>query len=99
MSISRADLERIAELARLEIPAERADGLCQELSAVLAFAASLQQLDLSGCEPSVFAPSGVPMRDDQPDGRTLDPARATANAPESEAGYFIVPPVVDVLEP
>ncbi|MGH7741894.1 MAG: Asp-tRNA(Asn)/Glu-tRNA(Gln) amidotransferase subunit GatC [Candidatus Eiseniibacteriota bacterium] len=99
MSISREDLERIAELARLEIPAERAESLSRELSAVLAFAGALQQLDLSGCEPSVFAPPGVAMRQDQPDGRTLDPARATAAAPESEAGFFLVPPVVDVIEP
>jgi aspartyl-tRNA(Asn)/glutamyl-tRNA(Gln) amidotransferase subunit C len=99
MSISREDLERIAELARLEIPADRAEALRLELSAVLSFAEALRKLDLAGCEPSQFAPSGVPMRKDQPDGRQLDPARATAGAPESEDGYFIVPPIVDHIEP
>jgi len=99
MSISREDLERIAELARLEIPAERAESLGRELSAVLTFAEALRRLDLAGLEPSVFAPAGAPMREDEPDGRQLDPARATAAAPESEDGYFIVPPIVDVLEP
>jgi len=99
MSISRDDLERIAELARLEIPAARAEALRLELSAVLTFAEALRKLDLEGCEPSQFAPSGVPMRMDQPDGRQLDPARATAGAPESEAGYFIVPPIVEHIEP
>lgn len=99
MAIRPEDLERIAELARLEIPPERSEALSRELSEVLTFAESLRSLDLTGCEPSVFAPSGVPLREDVPDGRCLDPARATAAAPESEAGYFVVPPIVEHLEP
>jgi aspartyl-tRNA(Asn)/glutamyl-tRNA(Gln) amidotransferase subunit C len=99
MSIRREDLDRIAELARLEIPAARAEALCLELSAVLTFAEALQKLDLAGCEPSTFASGGAPMRDDALDGRCLDPAVATSQAPESEDGFFIVPPIVDHVEP
>ena len=99
MSIRREDLDRIAELARLEIPPARADALCVELSAVLTFAEALQRLDLSGCEPSTFAAGGAPLRDDTLDGRCLDPAVATSQAPESEDGFFIVPPIVDHVEP
>jgi aspartyl-tRNA(Asn)/glutamyl-tRNA(Gln) amidotransferase subunit C len=99
MSISREDLARIAELARLEIPSERQDELCRQLSNVLTFAESLSQLDLEGCEPSVFAPSDAPLREDVADGRTLDAGRATAAAPESEDGFFLVPPIVEYLEP
>ena len=99
MGISREDLARIAELARLEIPEARQDEMCRQLSNVLAFAESLQQLDLEGCEPSVFAPADGALRDDAPDGRTLDAARATAAAPEAEEGFFLVPPIVEYLEP
>jgi Asp-tRNA(Asn)/Glu-tRNA(Gln) amidotransferase C subunit len=47
----------------------------------------------------VFAPAGEPLRADAPDGRTFPPGRATENAPESEHGFFLVPPVVENLEP
>jgi aspartyl-tRNA(Asn)/glutamyl-tRNA(Gln) amidotransferase subunit C len=99
MSISREELARIAELARLDIPEDRREELSRQLSNVLAFAESLGKLDLAGCEASVFAPADAPLREDAPDGRTLDPARATAAAPESEDGFFLVPPIVEYLEP
>jgi len=99
MAIRREDLERIAELARLDVPEARREALIRELSEVLAFAESLRQLDLTGCEPSVFAPADTPLRDDEPDGRRLDPTRATAAAPESESGFFLVPPIVENVNP
>lgn len=99
MSISRDDVRKIAELSRLEIPEERIERMTRELSAVLDFAASLGQLDLEGCEPTAFAPAEAPLREDRVDGRQLDAATAMAAAPEAEAGFFLVPPVVENLNP
>ena len=99
MSISREELGRIAELARLEVPEERCDELSWQLSEVLAFAESLRRLDLEGCEPGVFASPDSPLREDVPNHRRLDPATATAAAPESEDGFFLVPPIVENLAP
>lgn len=99
MAISREEVERIAELARLEIPEDRIERMRAELSAVLEFVATLSRLDLAGCEISTFAPADAPLREDEPNGRRLDPARATAGAPEAEDGFFLVPPIVENLEP
>jgi len=66
---------------------------------VLDFAATLDQLDLGDEELTALAPADAPLRSDAPDGRTLDPETATANAPEAEAGFFLVPPIVENLEP
>lgn len=99
MSIQRDDVRRIAELARLEIPEDRIERVAAELSAVLAFAEALKRLDLTGCEPTVFAPSETPLREDALDGRRLPVAAAIAAAPESEHGFFLVPPVVENLNP
>jgi len=99
MSISRDDVNRIAELARLEIPEADADLLAGQLSQVLDFAATLNRLDLEGCEPTAFAPADAPLRDDAPDGRRLTPERALEGAPEGEDGFFLVPPVVENLAP
>jgi len=99
MPIDRAEVERIAELARLEIPAERLDRMVAELSSVLDFVATLRQLDLAGCEPMVFAPAAAPLRDDALDERRLDVDRALTAAPAAEHGFFLVPPIVENVNP
>jgi aspartyl-tRNA(Asn)/glutamyl-tRNA(Gln) amidotransferase subunit C len=99
MAIDRAEAARIAELARLWLSESELDRIAVQLSNVLEFAATLDQLAL-GDEPlTAFAPAGAPLRADEPDGRTLDAETAVANAPEAEGGFFLVPPVVEDLEP
>lgn len=99
MGISLEEAARIAELARLALPEKDLERVARQLSQVLEFAATLDELDLRDCEPTVFAPADAPLRADEPDGRTFDAETATANAPESEHGFFLVPPVVEHLEP
>jgi aspartyl-tRNA(Asn)/glutamyl-tRNA(Gln) amidotransferase subunit C len=99
MAIDRTEAARIAALARLHVPESELDRLAVELSNVLEFAATLNELEL-GDEPlTAFAPARAALRADEPDGRTLDAETAVANAPASEAGFFLVPPVVEDLEP
>lgn len=98
MAIDRAEASRIAELARLELPEGEQEVVARQLSQVLDFVATLDELDLGALEPTVLTPELAAPRTDAPDGRTLDADRATANAPESEHGFFLVPPVVESLE-
>jgi aspartyl-tRNA(Asn)/glutamyl-tRNA(Gln) amidotransferase subunit C len=93
------DVRAIAELARLEVADADLERTARELSAVLEFAATLQQLDLAGLEPTAFAPAAAPLRDDGPDPRRLTVEQATAAAPEHEDGLFIVPPIVENVQP
>lgn len=99
MSLTREEVARIAELARLEIPEDQVERLAGQLSQVLDFAATLHQLDLRDCEPTVFAPADAPLRADEPDGRRLTPEDALANAPEREDPFFLVPPIVENVNP
>jgi aspartyl-tRNA(Asn)/glutamyl-tRNA(Gln) amidotransferase subunit C len=99
MAISRDEVKRIAELARLEIPEAKLDRLAGELSKVLDFAGTLRRLDLAGLDASAFAPAEAPLREDQVNGRRLSREAALAMAPEGESGFFIVPPVVENLNP
>lgn len=99
MTIRREDVERIAELARLEIPEAGMERIAAELSAVLDFVGALNRLDLAGLAPTSLAPDGVPLREDEPDGRRLATEDAMAMAPEAEDGFFLVPPVVENLNP
>src|SRR5439155_17702813 len=99
MAIEPEDVRRVAELARLELRDDELERTARELSAVLDFAAALKRLDLAGAEPSVLAPAGTPLREDRLDDRRLTPAQATAAAPEAEDGFFIVPPIVENIQP
>jgi aspartyl-tRNA(Asn)/glutamyl-tRNA(Gln) amidotransferase subunit C len=93
--IGRPEVERIAELARLELSAPEAERMTAELEAILGYVESLDALDTTGVEPTVHALSlGTPLRDDRalP---PLAPERALANAPESEDFAFVVPKVLD----
>jgi len=99
MAIDRAEAARIAELARLHVPDAELDRLAVELSKVLEFAATLDQLELSDEPLTAFAPAAAALRGDEPDGRTFAAETALANAPEAEGGFFLVPPVVEDLEP
>jgi len=99
MAIDRSEVERIAELARLEIPEAEIERTAAELSEVLDFVTALKRLDLTGCEPTAFAPAEAPLREDRPDGRCLDQAQALSAAPEGEDGFFLVPPIVENVNP
>src|SRR5512134_2340983 len=93
--IGRPEVERIAELARLELSGAEADRMTAELEAILGYVESLAALDTTGVEPTVHAlPLATPLRDDcalPP----LAPERALANAPEAEDFAFVVPKVLD----
>jgi aspartyl-tRNA(Asn)/glutamyl-tRNA(Gln) amidotransferase subunit C len=99
MSIDETEVRRIAALARLEIPDDAVHAMAVQLSNVLDFAATLNELDLEGCEPTTFASPESPLREDVPDGRRLGVEDVMAGAPESRDGFIVVPPVVENLEP
>jgi len=99
MSIDREEVRRIADLARLEIADADLERTADELSEVLDFVAALNQLDLAGCAPTSFAPAEAPLREDVPDGRRLTAEAALAAAPEREQNFFLVPPIVENVNP
>jgi aspartyl-tRNA(Asn)/glutamyl-tRNA(Gln) amidotransferase subunit C len=97
--VNRDDVRHIAALARLELREDQIEKTAAELSGIIAFVETLRQLDLEGCEPSAFAPADTPLREDVPDGRQLTSAAALASAPAAEDGFFLVPPIVENVNP
>jgi aspartyl-tRNA(Asn)/glutamyl-tRNA(Gln) amidotransferase subunit C len=93
--IQRAEVERIADLARLELSPGEAERMTTELEAILAYVEALQAIDTDQVEPTAHAiPVRTPLRDDSP-GPVLEPERALANAPERDGFAFVVPKVLD----
>lgn len=99
MSIDRAEVERIARLARIELADADKERMTEQLSAILEYVRILDQLDLERCEPKMFAPAEAPLRDDELDDRCLGADRAIEAAPASEGQFFLVPPIVENVEP
>ena len=93
--ILRPEIERIAELARLDLPDAAAERMTAEIEAILGYVAKLEALDTSGVEPTTHAvPLATPLREDRAVA-ALDPERALANAPERDGTAFVVPKVLD----
>jgi len=92
--LSLADVDRIATLARLELTGDERARFAAQLSAILAYADQVQQVDTSGAAPDEGA-GGSRMRDDEP-APSLDRERVLSQAPAADraAGLFKVPRVL-----
>jgi aspartyl-tRNA(Asn)/glutamyl-tRNA(Gln) amidotransferase subunit C len=95
MSLSLAEVEHIAGLARLELSAAEKARYCQQLSAILDYFHKLQELDTTGIAPSFGVSGGeVLLRADEPR-PGLGRDDLFRNAPETEQGQFKIPPVFE----
>jgi len=93
--ITRAEVERVAVLARLSVSDEEADRLAVELDELLEYVETLRQVDTRDVEPtSHVIPLATPMREDRAV-PGIDPELALANAPERQGTAFVVPKVID----
>lgn len=97
MALDRAEVLRIARLARIRIPGEEVDVLAGELSAILGWIEKLDEVDVAGVEPMAGGVAGgaaSPARADAAaEGAGAD--RILANAPEAAEGHFVVPKAVE----
>ena len=95
MSLSRANVEKIADLARLELSEDEKALYQEQLSAILAYAERLNELDIDDVPPTT---SAVPMknvlREDQVR-PSLDLEDTLFNAPEAEQDQFKIQAVFD----
>jgi aspartyl-tRNA(Asn)/glutamyl-tRNA(Gln) amidotransferase subunit C len=94
------DVERVAELAHLELKPEETPRMLDDLNAILDYVAELNELDTSGVTPLAqvsdltdAAGQGV-LRDDLPV-PSLDRAAVMPQAPETDGVFFKVPKVIE----
>lgn len=95
MSISRADVQHAAHLARLGLTDDETDRLAAELSHILEAMESLRRLDTSAIPPTAqVIPLRSVMRADE--ARPSWPREEILrNAPQTREGQFVVPAVLD----
>lgn len=95
MSLSPDDVARIARLARIELSAAEAEATRGQLNGILGFIEQLQAVNTDGIEPMAHAVDVVQRL--RPDAVTESDRRADfqAIAPETEAGLYLVPKVIE----
>jgi len=95
MAIDKATVLKIAGLARLAVTEEECGPLAEELSKLLAWVEQLKEVDTEAVAPMTSVVEMVlPQRADEvTDGGIRD--AILANAPAAEAGFFVVPKVVE----
>ncbi len=95
MTITAADVHRIAELARIEIDAAEADEVRAKLAAIFGLIDELGAVDTRGVVPMAHAQDvDLPLRDDivtETDRRAL----YQSVAPAVEDGLYLVPKVIE----
>ncbi len=95
MSISTADVHRIAHLARIRIDAAEAEDVRKKLDAIFALINELARVDTTGVEPMAHAQDvTLVLRDD-----AVTECDASAIfqsvAPAVEDGLYLVPKVIE----
>ncbi|MCY4170497.1 MAG: Asp-tRNA(Asn)/Glu-tRNA(Gln) amidotransferase subunit GatC [Bacteroidetes bacterium] len=94
MSISKKEVRHIAELARLSFTEAEEDALSHEMSRILDYVDTLNQVDTSDIEPMTHVHDlGQVVRSDTVRERTTH-EDAMENAPDSDGEYFRVPKVI-----
>jgi aspartyl-tRNA(Asn)/glutamyl-tRNA(Gln) amidotransferase subunit C len=95
MTLSLADIERLAHLARIEITGAEADDVRVKLDAIFGLIDELQAIDTTGVVPMAHAQDvALPLREDRV---TETDCRALYQsvAPAVEDGLYLVPKVLE----
>ncbi len=95
MTISLADVQRIAHLARLEVDAGEAEDVRAKLDAIFGLINTLQAVDTAGVVPMAHAQDvSLPLRDDAVTESDCH-ALYQSVAPAVEDGLYLVPTVIE----
>ena len=95
MSVDKDTVRRIAKLARLAVPENRQEAMAGELNGIFQWVEMLGEVNVDGVPAmtSVVAQKLKWRKDKVTDGGQA--AAVTANAPDGEDHFFVVPKVVE----
>jgi aspartyl-tRNA(Asn)/glutamyl-tRNA(Gln) amidotransferase subunit C len=97
--VTVADVERVAELAHLELTAQETTGMLRDLNTILDYIAELNELDTSGVAPLAQVSELGDASPSAPRADRVEPclsrAVVMAEAPETDGAFFKVPKVIE----
>lgn len=94
MKLTRAEVDKLAHLARLEFSDKEKEAMMEDMDKILEFVDKINELDLEGVEPLVYMNEETNRlrNDEQREVVTKD--EALKNAPDRDTDYFLVPKVL-----
>ncbi len=95
MSLTKKDVAKVANLARIKMDDAKLEELAPQLSNIIGFVEQLSEVDTDNVEPlASVVDINLRLREDKvTDGGYQK--EILANAPDSLEGYFVVPKVVE----
>ena len=98
--VTLQDVERVAELAHLELTPDESSSMVRDLNAILEYVAQLSELDTESVAPLAqvteleHSNTAASLRDDvvRP---SLNRTTVMAEAPETDQAFFKVPKVIE----
>ena len=93
--ISEAQVEHVAQLARLALSDAEKQRLTEQLNAILTYMEQLNEVPTEGVEPTAHVLDLVNVFRDDTVRQTLSADAALANAPETAHHFFVVPRIVE----
>ncbi|HZE68135.1 MAG TPA: Asp-tRNA(Asn)/Glu-tRNA(Gln) amidotransferase subunit GatC [Pyrinomonadaceae bacterium] len=98
MPITKADIEKVAQLAHLEIGAEELEIFGPQIADIVSYVEQLNALDTTNVEPALGGLTPEGERTDSARSDAVQPSlgqeTALAEAPDAAAGHFRVPKVL-----
>ena len=95
MKLTVEQVRHVATLARLSLTPEEEQSYATQLSAILDAVAQLQELDVSGVEPTSHATLASSLLREDATRPSLPPEKALANAPAKVGSSFAVPKILE----
>lgn len=95
MKLTVEQVRHVATLARLSLTPEEERSYATQLSAILDAVAQLQELDVSGVEPTSHATLASSLLREDATRPSLPPEKALANAPAKVGSSFAVPKILE----
>ena len=94
MSLTRAEVEKIALLSRLLLSEDELQRMTTQLGGILGYMDLLSEVDTKGVEPMAHARDLTNVFRDDVDRPSLNREQALANAPHRDEEYYLVPAVL-----
>jgi aspartyl-tRNA(Asn)/glutamyl-tRNA(Gln) amidotransferase subunit C len=95
MSVTKKDVEYVADLARLQPSEEETESLVNDMNQILDYMTTLEELDTTDVEPLEHVIDlEYRLRDDKAK-EPLSHEDALKNAPDADTDYFRVPRVIE----
>ncbi len=95
MSVTRKDVEYIAELARLKFKEEELESFTHQLNEILSYVDKLNQLDTENVEPLSHPVENINVFRNDELKQSISTEEALKNAPEKTDEFFKVPKVIN----